>query len=499
MKFKVSIILLSAVLLSQNVSVFADDDFNAKDSVESYSAYDYTTQKALTPIVGLDNRYVTGDIDYYDTDGNIVSEPKEGSGVSEKNIDTSCNDWAKESIDKAIELGLVPENLQSNYTQKITRAEFCRLAMQTYIAKTKNQIDTSAKTPFTDVDDYYITNAYNMKIIAGVGNNKFAPDNNITRQEAAVMLNNLATVLNVDTDNSASNKFVDESYFADWAKSAIYSVVGIKSGDTYVMVGTGNGKFSPWMNYTREQAIATMLRLYNCETKEMFYDGQYKQMTEKSVEKYGDFLFYTYTDISGDNMIGKLIRYDVEKNEKKVIDSAGTSMNLFVDGDYLYYIVHGDYESKHYKMKLDLTEKTEITSEECNDVLSKYDEKKAHNDKYNFYYTLEFFAGKSCIAYPTRSDLNGDNETRLYNESALGDLILYDDHIYFNTSTQGANNIVRLDFDGNFENVTHYQNDDDEVVDIVKIENGKIYYLRSLYNDTLYSINVDGTDEKLLS
>lgn len=31
------------------------------------------------------------------------------------------------------------------------------------------------------------------------------------------------------------------------------------------MAGTGDKKFSPWMNYTREQAIATMLRLYNCD------------------------------------------------------------------------------------------------------------------------------------------------------------------------------------------------------------------------------------------
>lgn len=34
-------------------------------------------------------------------------------------------------------------------------------------------------------------------------------------------------------------------------KTAIYSVAGIKSGDTYVMTGTGNGKFSPWMNYIK--------------------------------------------------------------------------------------------------------------------------------------------------------------------------------------------------------------------------------------------------------
>ena len=56
------------------------------------------------------------------------------------------------------------------------------------------------------------------------------------------MINNLATILNIDKNKPQTKKFVDESYFAKWAKTAIYSVAGIKSGDTYVMTGTGNGK-----------------------------------------------------------------------------------------------------------------------------------------------------------------------------------------------------------------------------------------------------------------
>jgi hypothetical protein len=203
-----------------------------------------------------------GGTDYYDLEGNKVDKPSESTPVQA--VDKTCSDWASESIKKAVDINLVPAELQNTYTAKITRAEFCRLAVQTYIAKTGYEIDTAVKTPFTDADDCYIITAYNLGIVAGVGNNKFAPDNNITRQEAAVMLNNLATVLNVDNTSKKADLFVDESYFANWAKAAIYSVSAIKSGDTYVMAGTGNGKFSPWMNYTREQAIATMLRLFNC-------------------------------------------------------------------------------------------------------------------------------------------------------------------------------------------------------------------------------------------
>ena len=63
----------------------------------------------------------------------------------------------------------------------------------------------NVESPFSDVDDIYITTAYNLKIVSGTGNNKFAPENYITRQEAAVMINNLATILNIDK-NKPSNK-----------------------------------------------------------------------------------------------------------------------------------------------------------------------------------------------------------------------------------------------------------------------------------------------------
>ena len=46
----------------------------------------------------------------------------------------------------------------------------------------------NVESPFSDIDDIYITTAYNLKIVSGTGNNKFAPENYITRQEAAVMI-----------------------------------------------------------------------------------------------------------------------------------------------------------------------------------------------------------------------------------------------------------------------------------------------------------------------
>lgn len=176
-----------------------------------------------------------------------------------------CSPWAEESIENATKAGIVPDTLQSDYTRNISRKEFCQLAVQTYMAKTGYAIPEDLQTPFTDIDDDYVTAAYSLDIVSGVGNDKFNPDSDITRQEAAVMLNNLAYMAGVDNSNTREDKFADDEYFADWAEDAIYKVSAIDNGGTAVMTGTGDNKFSPWMNYTREQAIATMYRLYSCD------------------------------------------------------------------------------------------------------------------------------------------------------------------------------------------------------------------------------------------
>jgi hypothetical protein len=206
--------------------------------------------------------YETGHVSYYDTEGNRVKLSNSQSVINY--IDDECSQWARDGISSAIASKIVPENLQSKYVEKITRKEFCQLAMQTYSIIMKQSIDESVSSPFSDIDDTYVTNAYNLKIVSGTGNGKFSPNNNITRQEAAVMLNNLAKILNIYPKENII-KFIDDSSFSVWSRSSIYSVAGIKTGNVYLMVGTEPNKFSPWLNYTREQAIVTMYRLYSCK------------------------------------------------------------------------------------------------------------------------------------------------------------------------------------------------------------------------------------------
>lgn len=212
--------------------------------------------------------------DIVQTDNGLIriKNPENIEKTNESKISNKvdCSKWAEKEIIDAIENNIVPVELQNNYRDKITRGDFCKLAVYTILAYENMSLEeyyaasnkvlnyTAGLKKFSDTDDKYIKFAVDIGIASGISEKQFAPDNYITRQEAAVMLNNSAQILGLEGKYYTSNKFVDESYFANWAKESIYRISNIK-----VMSGTELNKFSPWMNYTREQAIATMNRLYN--------------------------------------------------------------------------------------------------------------------------------------------------------------------------------------------------------------------------------------------
>lgn len=171
--------------------------------------------------------------------------------------------WAKPEVYGAIVAGLVPTELQNNYKQKITRADFSKLIIKLVEIKAgqtidellaENELDITAN-PFTDTSAKEVIAANKLGIVNGKGNGIFDPNGSITRQEAAIMLTNAAEGLGYDIAADAS-AFADGSSVASWAKA------GVDFVSTYgIMNGTGNNTFSPKGTYTRQQAYMTILRL----------------------------------------------------------------------------------------------------------------------------------------------------------------------------------------------------------------------------------------------
>lgn len=127
--------------------------------------------------------------------------------------------------------------------------------------KSKN---LSSSNPFIDTNDAAVLAAYALGIANGASENMYSPSGSITRQEAATMLARTAKVLGLTAGKA--EKFNDAALFATWASESIEFISGLADPTTgdKVMNGTGNGKFSPTENYSREQAILTALRLFHC-------------------------------------------------------------------------------------------------------------------------------------------------------------------------------------------------------------------------------------------
>ena len=164
--------------------------------------------------------------------------------------------WATEYVNTAIELGLVPSELQSAYTQATTRAEFASLAVTLYETVTGREIAIDRSIAFSDTTDVNVHKAATIGVVMGVGGNRFDPNAELTREQAAVMLARLANALEQPFPPSAPT-FADNAQVSTWAADAVGQMQA--SG---IMGGVGNNRFDPQGAYTREQSIVTIMRVF---------------------------------------------------------------------------------------------------------------------------------------------------------------------------------------------------------------------------------------------
>lgn len=189
-------------------------------------------------------------------------------------ISNQPSPWAAEEMERAIEKGLVPEWLQSDYAKPITRKELAELLSYYLLYKREDAanlptlwISLSTESDvlykenvFSDINDINLNWMYQLGYIKGYEDGTFRPDNNITRQEAAVMMHNAMWRYSNYGHSMLSmyyteNEFKDFYDIASWAYQAVvflFSHGGVN--------GVEKGIFGPYYNITREQAISIILR-----------------------------------------------------------------------------------------------------------------------------------------------------------------------------------------------------------------------------------------------
>ena len=177
--------------------------------------------------------------------------------------------WAYDKVIASIEADLVPGNLQNMYRLNVTRKDYASLVIKAactmldtnvedlIMERTNRSLDSFIhEYPFIDTADKDIISAYALGMVTGYGDRTYRPYNNITRQEAAVLLMRTAKVLGLDTSDPPEVTFKDSNQIDEWAAEGVYYVY--REG---VMTGTDKDVFSPLSDYTRQQAFITVYHL----------------------------------------------------------------------------------------------------------------------------------------------------------------------------------------------------------------------------------------------
>lgn len=171
---------------------------------------------------------------------------------------SSASTWAVPEIQKAIDYKLTTDKVLKDFTKKITREEFCEIAVKFYEAISGKTAVVDAN-PFIDTTNTEILKAYKLGIVKGMSANTFAPGSSITRQEISVMLLRALKAAEPGASYSivGAPVLADENQIATWAIEAVKYMN--KEG---IMNGVGENKIDPLGNTTKEQAIALLKRLY---------------------------------------------------------------------------------------------------------------------------------------------------------------------------------------------------------------------------------------------
>ena len=193
-------------------------------------------------------------------DGSFIRSPFSNvAEIGSPSFYKGASAWATNDLNKAQDYGLITDRIKDNMSGPITREEFAELATRLYEVYTGQKATPASASTFTDTNNPEILKAFQLGIVAGVGNDKFAPQVLINREQIAAMLNRAVKVLKPGVNLSIAGA----PTFADEKEIETYFVENVKfMAKNGLIGGVGNNIFAPKNTCTREQAVLIALRVY---------------------------------------------------------------------------------------------------------------------------------------------------------------------------------------------------------------------------------------------
>lgn len=238
------------------------------DAITSLSIYD-TGLLVISEDTEESEIYCVSDyVNFIDGLNRILTTQSKGYGNKMPSNGTlvEISKWAEASFQEAMENELVPEYMKIGYmTDNITREQFCDLIF--LLLKRQNNHDETfnVEVNFKDTKNENVNYLVKRNIIMGKSKINFAPNDFLTREEAATILCRSLDYLGFNLPENIDCLFVDDTAISEWAKDSVYKVSNLG-----IMIGMGENTFSPQQTFSKEQAVTTILRIYKDYTAEPF-------------------------------------------------------------------------------------------------------------------------------------------------------------------------------------------------------------------------------------
>ena len=195
----------------------------------------------------------------------IPAEPTETPEMPEMTFgDVQKNDWYYESVKYVYENNLMQgTDIGFEQDSKMTRA-----MLVTTLYRMQNSEKVNAIHNFSDVPEGFwytdaVTWAVANNIVNGVSETEFMPEQEVTREQMALMIWRYAKLLGIDVSNVSNIEiYADANEISDWALDAINWANAVS-----LLNGTDTTTLSPKDTATRAQVATIIMRFFQIAAK----------------------------------------------------------------------------------------------------------------------------------------------------------------------------------------------------------------------------------------
>ena len=172
-------------------------------------------------------------------------------------IDVNKDDWFYDAVMFVLKNGITKGVSDTEYAPygKVTRAQFITMLCRA------SEIEEMTGDNFADCGDTwytgYLAAAKQLGISNGVGDNMFAPEKEITREEMVTLIYNYLKSINKVTEETAELSFADSDNVSEWAKKAV--AYAAKNG---IVNGKENNVFDAQGTATRAELAQIFYNMF---------------------------------------------------------------------------------------------------------------------------------------------------------------------------------------------------------------------------------------------